>query len=115
MTRRTIGILLGAYAVVYAVQFIASPLYDAQPVWNVVNYLSALAIVAALALNARSRDFLLAANVALAVWFFRNWFGLLALDAGESVSTHADVLWYIIAGLIPAILGATAVRATRAL
>ena len=113
MTRRTIGMLLGAYAVAYAVQFIASPLYDAQPVWNVMNYLSALAIIAALALNARTRDVLLAANVALAVWFFRNWFGLLTLDAGESVSTHADVLWYIIAGLIPAILGATAVRATR--
>ena len=50
------------------------------------------------------------ANAALAIWFFRNWVHLLALEEGESVSVHSDVIWMIIAVLIPLVLATTGWR-----
>ena len=44
------------------------------------------------------------ANVALSIWFLRNWVHLLAMEEGESVSVHSNVLWMAIAVLIPLVL-----------
>lgn len=56
---------------------------------------------------------LLYANAALAIWFFRNWVHLLALEEGESVSVHSDVIWLVIAVLLPLVLATTGWRLWR--
>lgn len=115
-----------AYSALYTAHFIFDTLYDAQPVWAVFNVISAVGIVTALAFNiAHARAelrpgptgssrlgayALFYANSALAIWFFRNWVHLLALEEGESVSVHSDVLWMLIAGLIPLVLATTGWR-----
>ena len=49
---RVVGGLMMAYAGLYLAQFLFSTLYDnPQPVWDVMNYVSALAILIALATN----------------------------------------------------------------
>ena len=50
------------------------------------------------------------ANAALAIWFFRNWIYLLALDAGESARVPVDVIWDFVAVMIPIVLAATGRR-----
>ena len=48
----TVGGLLMMYAALYLAQFLFNTLYDnPQPVWDVMNYVSALAILIALAAN----------------------------------------------------------------
>lgn len=126
---RITGGLLLAYSALYAAHFIFSALYDAQPVWTVFNVISAVGVLTALAANfahmrAQSGQqtatapqigayALFYANAALAIWFFRNWVRLLALEEGESVSVHSDVLWLIIAALIPLVLATTGWRLLR--
>ena len=56
---------------------------------------------------------LLYANAALAIQFFRNWVHLLALEEGESGSVHSDVIWMVIAALIPLVLATTGWRLWR--
>ena len=88
------------YAALYLAQFLFNSLYDnPQQVWDVMNYVSALAIFIALAANfahMRSQSggdealslarlgahVLFYANAVLAIWFFRNWIYLLTLDEG---------------------------------
>ena len=53
------------------------------------------------------------ANAALAIWFFRNWVHLLALKEGEPVSIHSDVIWMVIAALLPLMLATTGWRLWR--
>ena len=126
MIVRITGGLMLVYSAVYTAHFIFDTLYDAGPVWTVFNVFSATAIFIALAVNcahmrAQSGQeavtvsrlgayALFYANAALAVWFFRNWVHLLALEEGESVSVHSDVIWMIIAVLIPLILVTTGWR-----
>jgi hypothetical protein len=92
----------------------------------VLNIISAVGIVVALAVNfahmrARPRSepgvlqrlgayALFYTTAALTIWFFRNWVHLLALEEGESVSVHSDVIWMVIAVLIPLVLAATGWR-----
>lgn len=107
-----------AYSVVYTAHYIFDVLYDAAPVWAVFNVISAAGIMVALVLNfAHMRAHsgtgacvLFYANLALAIWFFRNWVDLLALAPGENVSVHSDVVWMLIAVLIPLVLGTTGWR-----
>ena len=129
MIVRIIGGLMLAYSALYTAHFIFDTLYDAQPVWTVFNVISAAGILIALAINfARMRAqsgqqadtpsrlgayALFYANAALAVWFFNNWVDLLALEEGESVSVHSDVLWLVIAALIPLVLATTGWRLWR--
>ncbi len=125
MLWRLFGGLMVIYAAAYVVQFVFSSLYEnPQRVWDVMNAVSAFFILSALVLNYSHRartpeaSILAAAgahalfyvNAVLAIWFFRNWVGLLALEEGESVSTHADVIWYVVAALIPVVLTATGSR-----
>ena len=128
ITRITGGLML-AYSAVYTAHFVFDTLYDAGPIWTVFNIISAAGIVIALAVNfARMRAqsglesvtisslgayVLFYANAALAIWFFRNWVHLLALEEGESVSVHSNVLWLLIAVLIPTVLATTGWRLWR--
>ncbi len=125
MVRITGGLML-AYSALYTAHFIFDTLYDAQPVWTVLNIISAVGIVIALAVNLThlraeagsgpasapriGAYALLYANAALAIWFFRNWVHLLALEEGESVSVHSDVIWLVIAVLVPLVLATTGWR-----
>ena len=127
MTWRLVGGLMMVYAALYLAQFLFSSLYDnPQPVWDVMNYVSGLGILVALIVNfghMRSQSgsdeptlsrlgahVLFYANAALAIWFFRNWIYLLALDAGESASVPVDVIWDFVAVMIPIVLAATGRR-----
>ena len=126
VTLRIVGGLMLAYSAVYTAHFIFDTLYAAQPIWAVFNVISAVAIVLAMVVNfvhmrAQSSHqegtasrlsawAIFYANVALAIWFFRNWVNLLALREGESVSVHSDVVWMAIAVLIPLVLGTTGWR-----
>ena len=126
MIVRITGGLMLAYSALYTAHFIFDTLYDAQPVWTVLNVVSAAGILIALAANfvhvraqsGQQADIvsrlgayaLFYANAALAVWFFRNWVHLLALEEGESVSVHSDVVWMLIAVLIPLVLSTTGWR-----
>ena len=56
---------------------------------------------------------LLCAYALLAIWFFWNWFSLLALETGETVSVHSEVLWVLILGLLPLGLATTGWRLFR--
>ena len=128
IARITGGVML-AYSALYTAHFIFDTLYDAQPIWTVFNVISAVAILIALAVNfvhmraqagsgptSASRlgaYALFYANAALAIWFFRNWVHLLALEEGESVSVHSDVIWMVIAVLIPLVLATTGWRLWR--
>ena len=126
---RITGGLMLAYSAPYTAHFIFDTLYDAGPIWTVLNIISAVGIAIALAVNfAHMRAqagsgpdivprlgayALFYANAALAVWFFRNWVHLLALEEGESVSVHSDVIWMVIAVLIPLVLATTGWRLWR--
>ena len=127
MALRVVGGLLVVYAALYLAQFLFSTLYDnPQRVWDVINYVSALAILIALAANfkhmrSQSGDeplnlsrlgahILFYANAVLAIWFFRNWIYLLALDDGESASIPVDVIWDFVAVMIPLVLATTGYR-----
>ena len=127
---RVTGGLMLAYSAVYTAHFVFDTLYDAQDTWAVLNVVSAVGIAAALAANvahvraqagagadvaARLGAYaLFYANAALAIWFLRNWVHLLALEEGESVSVHSDVIWMVIAVLIPLVLATTGRRLWRA-
>ena len=131
MALRVVGGLLMVYAALYLAQFLFSTLYDnPQRVWDVMNYVSALAILTALVVNfmhMRSQSggdeplslarlgayALFYANAALAIWYFRNWIYLMALDAGESTSVPVDVIWDFVAVTIPLVLATTGRRLWR--
>ncbi len=126
MIARMAGGLMLAYSALYTAHFIFDTLYDAQPIWTVLNIISAVGIAIALAVNfahmraqaGSGQDIvprlgayvLFYANAALAIWFFRNWVHLLALKEGEAVSVHSDVVWMVIAVLIPLVLATTGWR-----
>ena len=127
MAARIAGGLMLAYAALYTAHFVFDTLYDAQPIWTLFNIVTAVGIATALPVNfahlraqagadtvpqlgARA---LFYANAALAIWFFRNWVHLLALEDGGSVSVHSDVIWLVIAVLVPLVLAATGARLWR--
>ncbi len=118
-----------AYSALYAAHFVFDALYDAPLIWTVFNVVSTAGVLIALTANfahmrAQSGQqaatapqigayALFYANAALAIWFFRNWVHLLALEEGESVSVHSDVIWLVIAVLIPLVLTTTGWRLRR--
>lgn len=127
---RLVGGLMMAYAALYLAQFLFSSLYhNPQPVWDVMNFVSGLGILAALAANlahVRSQSggepvtmarlgahVLFFANTALAIWFFRNWIYQLTLDEGIAGSIPVDVIWDFVAVTIPLVLGTTGLRLWR--
>ncbi|MCY3660324.1 MAG: hypothetical protein OXG36_15070 [Caldilineaceae bacterium] len=128
MVARGIGGLMMVYSALYLAQFLFSPLYDnPQRVWAVMNVISGLGILVALVVNLRrmrsqsdgnpvprrGTHTLFYANAALAIWFFHNWISLLTLEAGEATSVHHEVVWQLIAMMIPLVLATTGWRLWR--
>ena len=127
---RGIGGLMMVYAALYLTQYIFSALYDnPQRVWDVMNVVSGVGVLIALAVNflkVRSQPdgestiltragahALFYANAALAIWFFHNWMRLLTLEEGESTKVHHEVVWQLIAVMIPLVLSTTGWRLWR--
>ena len=127
---RILGGLLMLYAVVYLAQLFLATIYASfLPAWDVLNYISAAGILAALIANfaymrsqsgsepltaERAGAFaLFYANAALAIWFLRNWIALLTEEAGESTPLDAEVFWHVIGVLIPLVLATTGYRLWR--
>ena len=126
--------LLGAYlmgtAVVVAVWFVVNPFFDVHGVWDVANYLMAVALVAALVLNARrgvedgararvhcdglrrwevNLPLYLTAGVALL--FFRNWFLEMAGADGDNSTT--GLVWVVVNVLFPLTASSTGLALWR--
>ena len=53
--RKALGAYLMGMAVFVAVWFVVNPFFDVSGVWDVANYLMAVALVAALAFNVRRK------------------------------------------------------------
>ena len=130
MVLRGVGGLMMVYSAAYLAQYLFSALYDnPQRVWDVMNVISGLGILLAFAVNfgqARSQSsgkpltparlgvhVLVYANAALAIWFFHNWIRLLTLEQGQSTSVHHEVVWQLIAMMIPLVLATTGWRLWR--
>ena len=126
--RTAVGTVLVLYSVAYTAQYVFSALYESSgQVWNVFNYITAVLIVAALVANAafarqqnagelvpRVGNYCrLTANFVLVIWFFHNWIRLLILEAGQYPTVQAEVLWNLIAALVPVVLIATGSKLIR--
>ena len=113
--KRIIGVVYILVSIVVAVQFIAWRLYDSGAVWEIVNYISLVAILLAFYFNwerkrrsdgSINREYLESnvmyfATTVLAALFLVNWLNLLvngAKDVGEEVM-H-DVVWVVVDVLI---------------
>ena len=127
LVKRLVGAALFLYAVLYTLQVVLNGFYAGvlppSEVWQVMNYCTAVGILAAVAVacwykrrmgNAVSpagrylatwAAFL--ATLALAIWFFTLWFRLLLLGEGEAVSEADNVLWGLVSALNPLVLGTT--------
>ena len=124
--KRIIGVVYVLVSIVVAVQFIAWRLYDSGAVWEIVNYVSLVAIALAFYFNldrkrksdgssdgSVNREYLESnvmyfATMVLAALFLFNWLDLLvngASDVGEEVM-H-DVVWVVVDILIILVSGAT--------
>lgn len=129
--KRPVGAALLAYAVLYSLQVIFTPLYaealDPSEVWSVMNYCTAVGILIALAVvgsrvrggqeDASSRRIgkyaAVFALVALGIWFFSRWFKLLMLTDDESVSEADNVVWALVSVLVPIVLGTAGLHLWR--
>ena len=131
MVLRWVGGLMMVYTSAYLAQYLFSALYEnPQRVWDVMNIISGMGILVALAVNfgqVRSQPggehltparlgahVLFYANAALAIWFFHSWIRLLTVEEGQSVSVHHEVVWQLIAMMVPLVLATTGWRLWRA-
>ena len=132
--RRMLAVLFGAIALVVTVQFVLSPLYqdavDLDQVWNYVNYLLALGVLAGLIVHYvrkralgrvgwihYSREYLevnlaFYLTVMLALWFFWNWFDDLTVGAESQDATHL-LMWTFVNPLFVVISGHTGIHLWR--
>ncbi len=134
--RMLISLVLIFCAIVVALQFVLGPLYadfgQAElVVWYYLNMLMAVSISITLLFQLqrkraadRSRGETISrerleANVMfylsliVALWFFRNWFDLLASNPIGDQTTATQVLWYILNPLLLILVGLTGVRLWR--
>ena len=136
--KRVFAVILGFCALAVAGHYILSPLYTdsaraALALWYYLDILMAVSLLIALVFqwqNLRaaaaaggdsgglSRE-RLAANalfyvtLLVALWFFRNWFDLLTSNPLGSQSIATQMVWDLIDGLLPIVLGLTAIRLWR--
>ena len=136
--KRVFAVVLGLCAVAVAGHYILSPLYTdsaraALALGYYLDILMAVSLLIALAFQGQnlraaqtaggdgkglSRE-KLAANalfyvtLLVALWFFRNWFDLLTSNPPGSQSVATQMVWDLIDGLLPIVLGITAVRLWR--
>ena len=120
--------LVGASLVVAAHFLVSSAFqnYDSGPVWDVIDWFMALAVVAALIGpygrkrtlygsgpdGGITRDYLeinllFYATALLALWFFWNWFDNLAAGAGSVQSDNHLLVWVYINPLFALVTGVT--------
>ena len=136
--KRVCAVILGLCAVAVAGHYILAPLYTdsaraALAIWYYLDLLMAVSLLIALAFQGqnlraanaggndgggRSRE-RMAANalfyvtLLVALWFFRNWFDLLTSNPPGSQSVATQMVWDLIDGLLPIVLGLTAIRLWR--
>ena len=124
---KILAVLFGAFALVVTVQFVLSPLYqdavDIGQVWNYVNYLLAVGVLAGLIVHyVRKRALTVLAgsitrgyleinlafylSVVLALCFFWNWFDDLTVGADSQDTTHL-LMWTFVNLLFVVISGHT--------
>ena len=137
--KRVFAVILGLCTVAVAGHYILSPLYTdsaraALALGYYLDILMAVSLLIALAYQGQSRR---AANAAaggadgglsreklaanalfyvtllVALWFFRNWFDLLTANPPGSQSVATQMVWDLIDGLLPILLGITAIRLWR--
>ena len=138
--KRILAVILGGCAGVVALQYILSPLYAgwgdaALGVWYYLDFLLAGSLVIALVFqgqgkraadagggevaDGRSRrrleaNALFYATLLVAIWFFRNWLDFLTSNPLGSQSVATLMVWELVDGLLPIVLGITAIRLGRA-
>lgn len=138
--KRVLAVILGFCAAAVAVQYVLSPLYAdrgnaALGVWYYLDFLMAVSLVIALVWqwqDKRAADMVgggddagisrerLAANalfyatLLVALWFFRNWLDFLTSNPLGSQSVATLMVWDLVDGLLPIVLGITALRVWRA-
>ena len=135
--KRVFAVVLGLCALAVAGHYILSPLYTdsaraALAIWYYLDILMAVSLLIALAFqgqnlraanaggdgNGLSREKLTAnalfyVTLLVALWFFRNWFDLLTSNPPGSQSVATQMVWDLIDGLLPILLGSTAIRLWR--
>ena len=137
--KRVFAVVLGLCAVAVAAHYILSPLYTdsaraALAVWYYLDILMAVSLLIALVFQGQNLRAVkaaggndggvlgrerLAANalfyvtLLVALWFFRNWFDLLTSNPPGSQSVATQMVWDLIDGLLPIVLGLTAIRLWR--
>ena len=136
--KRVFAVILGLCAVAVAGHYILSPLYtdSARAALALGYYLDILMAVFLLIALAYQGQNLRAANAGgnaggglsrerleanalfyvtllVALWFFRNWFDLLTSNPPGSQSVATQMVWDLIDGLLPILLGLTAIRLWR--
>ena len=135
--KRVCAVILGLCAVAVAGHYILSPLYadSARAALALGYYLDILMAVSLLIALAYQGQNLRAANAGgdgkglsrerltanglfyvtllVALWFFRNWFDLLTIYPLGSQSVATQMVWDLIDGLLPIVLGVTAIRLWR--
>ena len=134
--KRVCAVILGLCAVAVAGHYILSPLYTdsaraALALGYYLDILMAVSLLIALAFQWQGKRAAaggdggglsrekLAANalfyvtLLVALWFFRNWFDLLTSNPPGSQSVATQMVWDLIDGLLPIVLGITAIRIWR--
>ncbi len=130
--KRVFAVILGLCALAVAGHYILSPLYTdsaraALALGYYLDILMAVSLLIALAFQGQnlraakaaggglSRERLEAnalfyVTLLVALWFFRNWFDLLTSNPPGSQSVATQMVWDLIDGLLPIVLGITAIR-----
>ena len=138
--KRVFAVILGLCALAVAGHYILAPLYTASAraalaLGYYLDILMAVSLLIALVFQGQN---LRAANAAaggndggglsreklaanalfyvtllVALWFFRNWFDLLTSNPLGSQSVATQIVWDLIDGLLPIVLGITAIRLWR--
>lgn len=124
--KRIIGAALILVSIIVAAQFIAWRLYDSGAVWEIVNYVSLVAIALAFYFNLQRKlkneasgdgsvdreyiesNVLYFSTMVLAALFLFNWLNLLVngvSEIGEEVM-H-DVVWVVVDVMLILVMGAT--------
>ncbi len=133
MVRQIIGVILMVIAAIVAIHTIADPLYHTStearpysPLWDYINPLMALAIVAGLVMGFLRKRIVdseggvtwdrLAASalfygfIFVGILFFLSWFNLFNDDYTAIGPDAAAVIWAIVDGLLPVLVGAMGMR-----
>lgn len=110
--KKVFGVIHFVLAIVVGVQFVVSPLYDAVPVWEILNWGMAIGVIAGVIFSymrwtsARESDHgervgsgaMLIGAVAVLLLFFEQWFAtrLFPLDDAGWVTDRINLWWQVV-------------------